>query len=81
MPGWIFPPSFSFLLFLSDSFPPPPPLFQKPQKKKKNVFQMHTGRDVSPGDGLRILVQLLIIKFYSSQTKATLPNPNYPGKM
>ena len=70
---------FSFLLFFffgSDSFYFPP-LFQELQK---NVFQMNTGKDVSPRDGLLTPVQLLIIKFYSSQTKAILPNPKYPGK-
>lgn len=41
---------------------------------------MNTGKDVSPGDGLLILVQLLIIKFHSSQAKGVLPNPNYPGE-
>lgn len=80
MPGWIFF-SFSFFLpffFFPDSFLPPS---SKSHKKKKNVFQMNTGKDVSPSDGLLTPVQLLIIKFYSSQTKAILPNPNYPGKM
>ena len=68
---------FSFLLFLVlTAFTPPPPL-QEPQK---NVFQMNTGKDVSPHDGLLTPIQLLIIKFYSSQTKAILPNPKYPGK-
>lgn len=41
---------------------------------------MNTGRDVSPSDGLLTLVQLLIIKFYSSQMKAILPKPKYTGK-
>ena len=72
---------FSFFLsyiffFCPDSFYFPP-LFQELQK---NVFQMNTGKDVSPRDGLLTPVQLLIIKFYSSQTKAILPNPKYPGK-
>ena len=69
--------SFFFLTFFgSDSVYSTPP-FQEPQK---NVFQMNTGKDVSPRDGLLTPVQLLIIKFYSSQTKAILPNPKYPGK-
>jgi hypothetical protein len=41
---------------------------------------MNTGKDMSLGDGLLAPAQLLIIKFYSSQTKAVLPNPKYPGK-
>ena len=68
--------SYFFFFFGSDSFYFPP-LFQELQK---NVFQMNTGKDVSPRDGLLTPVQLLIIKFYSSQTKAILPNPKYPGK-
>lgn len=66
---------FFFFFFPPDSFSSP--VFQEPQK---NVFQMNTGKDVSPGDGLLTPVQLLIIKFSSSQTKAVLPNLNYPGK-
>lgn len=71
--------SFFFFLWGSDSFYSPPP-FPKSHTHKKNVFQMNTGKDVSPRDGLLTSVQLLIIKFYSSQTKASLPNPKYPGK-
>lgn len=65
-----------FFLFLTAFIPPP----ASSKSHRKNVFQMNTGKDVSPHDGLLTPVQLLIIKFYSSQTKAILPNPKYPGK-
>lgn len=68
-------------LFFLTAPPHPSPLPKAARtKRKKNVFQMNSGRDVSPGDGWLILVQLLIIKSHSSQAEGVLPNPNYPGK-
>lgn len=50
-----------------------------PRATKKCFSNEHRQACVTR-DGLLTPVQLLIIKFYSSQTKAILPNPKYPGK-
>lgn len=80
MPRWI-----SFFHFSLSLFLPPlyfsdigPPLL--PRALHTKTFSNERRQGCVMGDGWLAPTQLLIINFYSSQTKAILPSPKCPGK-